>query len=138
VTALRVLGWIWSLPVTLVGVAVFAFCAPRRPRWRRLGYHGAGWIIEVELGRWPYDAGTFGVLQGYKPGQATNNLRRHEDVHTLQGFVLGPLNLVVYGACWAALFVYWIIRLRRLDRALRHAYRDNPLEEMAYRWQERP
>lgn len=149
---LRALGWLWALPVTLVGLAVFAFLGPHDFRWRRLGYHGAGWILECNVRRNPggFAAITFGVLQGYRIA-ATNQLRAHEDVHVLQGFLFGPLDLVIYGACFGALFVWSLAAGRdergdvapeagareRLRAAWRAAYRRHPLERWAYAWQER-
>lgn len=90
--ALRILGLLWSLPVSLVGLVVVAFMAPSSPRLR-------GWVLEFTISRLPagYGAITFGHVQAYR--DAPERHRRHEDVHTLQGDILGILNFPVYGAC---------------------------------------
>lgn len=97
--ALAVLGWLWALPMTLIGGVVF-LCVfgirGARVRWR--GNHGTVLVIEVEVAWLPYDAVTMGSIQAYRSGVLrTDRLRRHEDTHTFQGYLFGILNLVAYG-----------------------------------------
>lgn len=137
-TVLAILGWLWSIPVTLFGLVVFAFCAPNSPRWRWWGFHGTRGIIEVELGRWfaGYAAITFGHLQGYLPGRDRQRLRPHEDTHTFQGDLLGIFD-AVYFIFLAGIFLWQLVRTRDRRRAADLAYWDNPLERWARAWERR-
>lgn len=132
--ALRLLGFVWALPVSLIGAVVMLVFRPYRARARWLGAHGVRIVVEVFVLWLPqgYAAITFGHLQVYRYGQTMTaeraaQLRRHEDTHTLQGDVLGALNLPVYGVCS---LVSWA-RGTGL-------YRGNALERWARAWESRP
>ena len=131
---IRILGWLWCLPVSLVGLLVVPFCAPRRVRFRWLGWHGVRGIIEFDAGRWlrGYAAATFGVVQLYRDGldnAERQRHRKHEDAHTLQGFWLGLFD-AVYFVFAGVLWVYWYIRTKGKFAATM-AYWHNPLEAHA-------
>jgi hypothetical protein len=123
--ALRLLGWIWCLPVTLVGLVVGAFTRPSGFRFRWLGHHGVRGVLEFTVRRWPkdYSAFTFGAVQGYREGVDPERHRRHEDCHTLQGWLLGVFNFPAYGVCSL------VSRLRGTGW-----YRGNALEAWARAW----
>jgi hypothetical protein len=123
--ALRLLGWLWCLPVTLIGLVVVAFARPRSVRFRWHGHHGVRGVLEFTVARWfkGYAAFTFGAVQGYLVGVDPERHRRHEDVHSLQGMLMGPLNIPAYGACSL------VSRLRGTGW-----YRGNALEAWARAW----
>lgn len=118
------IGYVWALPVTLIGLALAAFyrcgsyrwiggvltCVSPRPMWGKPAGQTLGWISmysdETERGR--------------------DYMRVHEYVHVWQTFVLGPLWLVLYGLFFVAEYVVmgggdW-----------KPAYRKNPFEAQAY------
>lgn len=152
-------GWslacrlVWSLPVTLFGLAVFLVRArPRDWSWRWHGHHGTRGIIEVELDpeRW-FDgfASTFGHIQGYLPGQNREAMRPHEDGHTLQGDILGIFNAVYF--LFAGVLVVWFFavgveidpllragRTRAWEAVKNAAWWNNPLEVNARWLEQRP
>jgi hypothetical protein len=137
--ALRLLGWLWCLPVTLIGLVVVAFARPRSVRFRWHGHHGVRGVVEFTVARWfkGYAAFTFGAVQWYVEGKDPERHRRHEDVHTLQGFILGALNPLAYGLMAAALYVYWRWRTEDHGLAMQQAYWHNPLEAWARAWSRR-
>jgi hypothetical protein len=121
---LRLLGWIWCLPVTLIGLLIVPFCRPRSVRFRWLGHHGVRGVVEFTVGRWPegYSAFTFGAVQGYVEGRDPERHRKHEDCHTLQGYIFGALNPLIYGACSV------------VSKLQGRGWYMNALEDWAYRW----
>lgn len=125
--ALRLLGILWALPVSIVGLVVALVSIPRSASWRWMGWHGVRLILEIRTARiiGGYDGQTWGHVQLYviEPGA----LRRHEDVHTLQGDLFGVLNFPVYGVCSL---------ISRLTGG--GWYRENALERWARSWAARP
>lgn len=120
---LRLLGFIWSLPLTWIGFLVAAFCDPQSIKL-------VGWVLEVRAGRWlpGYAAFTCGHIQIYVGDPEVH--RRHELVHTLQGDILGVLNVPLYFlagllAGLARLVTWW--GRGPLD-LLRYGYRWNVFE----------
>lgn len=99
--AIRLLGFLWSLPVTLVGLVVVCVSGPTSASWRWWGWHGVRGILEFRTRRiiGGYQGQTFGHVQLYVEGAEPQRLRKHEDTHTLQGDLFGALNLPIYGAC---------------------------------------
>lgn len=121
--------FLWSLPVTLVGLVVVLFSRPRCASWRWLGWHGTRGILEFRVGRviGGYHGQTFGHIQIYVEGIDLGRIRKHEDVHTLQGDLFGILNFPIYGVCSL------VSRLRGTGW-----YRGNALEAWARAWEKRP
>lgn len=102
--ALRVLGYLWSLPLVLVGLLLALLYRPTSWRWsegcleaivagdRMIGKPGAqthGWVIYYrdELAR------------------QSARLRRHERVHVRDGLLGG----VFYGLAYAFTFAWWFV-----------------------------
>jgi hypothetical protein len=117
------IGLLWSLPVTLIGVVVFLFLGPQsvRVRWRGMGVF---LVFEVRVSRMPgrFAGMTFGHAQAYG-AEPSERLRSHEDVHTLQGDLFGILDLPIYGVCSV------VSRLRGTGW-----YRGNAMEAWARKW----
>lgn len=92
-TALRLLGLLWSLPVTLLGLLVAPVCRPFRAR-----REGLALALHVRWLWWRVSAVTLGhvILYRLAGGAPRAHLRRHEHVHVLQCDLLGPLMLVAY------------------------------------------
>jgi len=103
VIALRVLGYVWSAPLTLIGLLLAVLYRPTSWRWsdgcleaiagdRIIGRPGAqthGWLIYYRDERARDDA----------------RLRRHERVHVRDGMVGG----VLYGVAYALTFAWWFV-----------------------------
>jgi hypothetical protein len=98
-----ILGLLWSLPHTLVGLLLVLVYWPRRVRW------SDGCLEFVGCRVWGVSNGaqTHGVVVWHTDAQAWDNvpLRIHERVHVLQGFVGGPFYPVAYVLHWLVLFV---------------------------------
>ncbi len=93
----RVHGWLWALPMTLLGVLRLVVYWPMAIRW-------VDGVIEVDCKRlipgWATGQ-TIGMLTCYAPGLLTapspGRLRRHEHRHAWGQFaVYGPLMLFLY------------------------------------------
>lgn len=136
--SLRALGFLWSLPVTLLGALLaLLLCAWHGclgHAFRARGNRG-GWVLEVWLdavGVFGMRAVTFGHVQLYAlPSSPATRL--HEDVHTFQCDLLGVL-MVSYFLFFAASFAYWLLVSRRADVAYWFAYHGNPFERWARAW----
>lgn len=124
-------GYLWALPHTLVGLAlaivyrahswwwhqgVLVAIGGKRPDgstriWGNPGAQTHGWLL----------------FAASEDEFARRDLRVHEFVHVVQGFVGGPLYMLAYGACflWA-----WMVRG---FGPWHEAYAANPFERMAYR-----
>ena len=108
-------GWIWAAPLHLLALLLLPFYGPSAVLAR-------GGKLEIRVARAVGNPGgqTLGQVTFYlrEPYPA---LRAHEDRHTVQAQVLGPLMLVLYplGCVWGALAGHW--------------HDDNPLELDAYR-----
>ena len=105
---LVILGWLWALPTTLVGV-LLGFIGGARPA------HTSGpecaWVWHVEGGLlgWLFSAvalpgghigaQTIGAVILIRP-DCDPRLLTHERCHVRQAFALGPLYLPVYLVSW--------------------------------------
>jgi len=89
-----ILGYIWSLPHTVVGLILSLFYRPTNWRWNE------GCIEAIGEDRIWFKPGaqTHGWLILYRDESARNNkrLRVHERTHVKQGFLLGPLYVIAY------------------------------------------
>lgn len=96
---LYVLAWLWALPQELFGILwALAVCRPRAARI----YKGA---LELTVGWLPMGASgeTFGMVRLYVADAPSPALRAHEETHTIQSWILGPLWGPFYGiACIVA------------------------------------
>lgn len=94
---LRVLGYLWALPVTLVGFLLWVAGGPKKIRWSE-------GCIEAIPGRifgvGSISGQTWGWLILYRDQEAWDRipLRVHERVHVLHTLILGVLFLPAYGA----------------------------------------
>lgn len=116
---LYALGFLWSLPLTLVGFLLALPYGPRAARWTGgVLLIRVTWVIgfATTLGQ------TFGVVIFVKPDQPTERLLAHEREHTRQGFLWGPLFVLAYPV---ACLVAWLRG--------GHFYRDNWFEVAARR-----
>ncbi|HXJ67222.1 MAG TPA: hypothetical protein VNN79_26005 [Actinomycetota bacterium] len=94
---LTALGFLWTLPNTLIGLLLGA-CTFQRPRLHRgvllFDLHARGWSLVVR--RFGYAAQTFGfVMIGAE--RIEGQLFDHERQHVRQYCQWGPLFLPVYG-----------------------------------------
>lgn len=118
---LRVLGYLWAVPVTLVGLLLALLYLPRSVRWRDgalellaywvLGPRGTvgvtfGWVIMYSFKSWC---------------DVPRHVARHERVHVAQCLRFGPFMLLAYPVA------SFIAVLRG-----GHYYRDNWFETQAY------
>jgi len=97
------LGYLFSLPNTLLGLVLALVYWPRQ--WRF-----SGGCIEAVAGDRIFGkpgAQTWGFLIYYRDEHVREvaDLRVHERVHVVQGFYLGPLFLVAYGLHFVWLWV---------------------------------
>ena len=106
---LRTVLWTWCLLQSFLGMFVYAYVclADRR---RELTWLGNGSLLVntsklnggVSLGFFVFSENYFGQYQAVQ-----SLMNRHEQGHTVQGFVLGPLYLFVIGlpsVVWAGCF----------------------------------
>ncbi len=99
--ALKLLGYIWAAPCTLVGFVLSLFMVPVGwPLWSR-----GTLVIRANRILPPMAvAQTWGWLVIYRPG-AEVSAWRHEQAHVRQYMILGPLFFPAYGL---ASFVSWM------------------------------
>lgn len=121
---LRVLGYIWATPNTLVGCLLALYYWPRAwcisegcieaiPRRTMLGNPGAqthGWLIYYRS----------------EASRSNKRLRVHERVHVRQGFIGGPFFMLAYAASFA-----WFY-LKNPQAGWYQAYMQIPFERTAY------
>lgn len=124
---MRLLGYLFAVPNTMIGLALCRWYAPA-------SWHWADGCLEVVAtrtlvgGRW-VAAQTFGWFIVYRDVDAWTNasLRVHERVHVRHALWMGPLFLLAYVGHW----LYLLARLRDW----RKAYRQVWSERIAYRVQ---
>lgn len=120
---LKVLGYIWSAPTTLLATLLFLF-----PLWvlrqaRPTQWWDGAWEWDVQPNSWwakhwsnSWAAVTLGWVILFSPGYEYNGTTpSHERVHVSQSLWLGPFYLPV----WSVLTLIF-------------GYRGNPLEKQAY------
>lgn len=95
--ALYMLGWLWSLPTTLIGLLVA--CVGARPYLMRRG--GWIWTARPWLEAFMHSQGIGGVTLGtvivLQPWEVRNvDVVIHELTHVKQAMILGPLFLPAY------------------------------------------
>lgn len=126
-----VAGQFWALPTTLLGLLIVA---PSGAHPYAIRPAGAWWWV-ANRGPWHswltwsgMAALTCGAVTVCLPGFEDNEVMiRHERQHLLQAFCLGALFVPAY---YALCLFEWA--------SGKSAYRDNPLEVVAYRKQEQP
>lgn len=133
----RLPGYIWSLPLTVVGLIFALVYVPRSVRWSR----GCVEVVPLWILGNP-DAQTWGWLIFYRSrvARAEGDLRVHERVHVVQAFWGGMFFAAAYGAHWLWLFLFDPPeRVGALDLAGEarwyRAYRGVYFEKVAYRVQ---
>lgn len=84
------LAWLWSLPVTLIGLLWSLVCRPSSVRW----FDGC---LEFRVAWLPMQATgeTWGRLILFCTDDPAS-IRAHEHMHVTQASILGPLFLVAY------------------------------------------
>ena len=119
-------GYLWSLPNTLIGVLLMLWYLPTSIRWKD------GCIEAIPrktlIGGPLVGAQTFGwiIFCRDEHQRSRSSLAVHERVHVVQGFILGPLFLPLYGLPF--LWCYYV-RGYTFDRAYRAIW----AEVQAYR-----
>lgn len=110
------LAWMWSLPVTLIGLAFCLVCRPQAAWW----HDGC---LEMRVAWLPMRATgeTWGRLILYRT-DTPDAIRAHERVHVAQASILGPLFILAYpGASLVAMLgggnFYWDNAFERQARA---------------------
>ena len=121
---LRILGYIWAAPLTLVGLLLYAILG---------GWRGMRWrdgVLEAIPKRIPGMANTVAQTWGWsiwyldEKWRALPSLRRHERVHVRQAMILGPffaalyvgnflINLAIYRNAQKAYEEIWFERMAR-------------------------
>ena len=116
-------GYLFALPHTLFGLLLLVFYRPSSFRW------SAGCIEVVASKIWfRPNAQTHGWMIYYSGinERESAELRVHERVHVVQGFLLGPLFPILYGLMFAWYF------LRSPKDGWYPAYMKIPFEKQAY------
>ena len=126
-TLLRLLGYVWTAPNTLLGMIVGLFSMPLGARVQLVDgvieFHSGpiAWLLE----RAPIDGGASAMTIGHvvwgRTAAALDITRRHERVHVEQYVRWGPMFLPAYGV---ASLVAW--------SQGESAYRGNYFEREAY------
>lgn len=132
---LRVLGFLWAAPLTLLALLyVLPFCA--LGWYKRLGTYGDALVWGVQLGRCPeflkkrwqrWGGHCFGNVVVVKYDVTTDRGKttlRHEQEHVHQCMVLGIFQPIIYGLSWLAI---------KLACPRSSPYFSNPLELEARR-----
>lgn len=138
---MRFLGYVWSSPLTLIGLLITLIYFPRSIRWSR----GCIEIIPLWILGNP-GAQSWGWLIFYCDKSAAENagLRVHERVHVEQAFIGGVFFALAYAIHWLWLFafpprlprdtprwfrayqaVYWEWPARRIQHEYLHGLRPN-------------
>ncbi len=88
----RVHGWLWALPMTLLGALRLILYRPQRIRW-------VDGVLEVDVKTiipgWAMGQ-TVGMLSVFMDGELNAPLRAHEHRHAWQFAIYGPLMLLLY------------------------------------------
>lgn len=116
------LGYLLALPMTLIGIAAALILGARRFAW-------VSGVIECVTPRLGWAAAmTFGQVVMYRDPylKTIGELAVHERTHVVQGFVLGPLQPILYGVFFAYAWA------RNPAGGFEAAYRANPFERHAY------
>jgi len=131
---LHLVGYLWSLPNTLIGLLLVPLYAPQSIEW-------CDGCLEVIAGErkdgstrifFKPSGQTFGWIIFYATEEKRQkaSLRVHERVHVTQGFIGGPLFALTYLLCFAWSFT------RNGFKDWYSAYMRNPFEIQAYRIQD--
>ena len=101
---LEILGFIWSLPVTVLGLLLLVVSGGWKNVNRTKGLRF--WFLPRAPWWWPkrFSAMCMGAIHFYRMwGGVSSTTRRHEDEHRRQCWIFGPLMIVFYPlAClWA-------------------------------------
>lgn len=116
----QMIGYLWALPNTLIGVLLAVLYWPR---WIRVTRAGGVWAVEATArrrllgGRW-VAAQTHGWLIYYRDPSARSRPENvaHERAHVRQALRWGPVFWLLYVGHWA-----WLRGVRRLSAG--EAYR---------------
>jgi hypothetical protein len=92
---LRAIGYLWALPVSVLGLLLAILYMPRQMRWSdgALEFQ-ARWIFPWW---WSVGGQTIGFVIFYSKGWGRPHTRLHERWHVRQAMILGPLFPVLYG-----------------------------------------
>lgn len=98
----RIILWTWCLPQTLLGLLVYIFVKLADKSIEELDYKTGTRLIRTEklsggvsLGFFVFSFHYADVGKNWPAAQ--DRMDRHEWGHTLQGFLLGPLYLLIIG-----------------------------------------
>ena len=100
---MKALGYLWSLPNTLIGLLLIIFYRPKSVRW-------SDGCLEMVAGR-PIWGGaiaqTWGWVIWYAEGiREVEAVRVHERRHVRQSFIFGVFFLVIYVLHFAYLYLF--------------------------------
>lgn len=128
IALLRILGYLWALPATLIGLALAPLYGFRVPDWR----NGALEVTADRLIPSRAAAQTWGWLIYYRGDARGARWRRHEGVHVRQWLVLGLLYLPAYAALFAWHFLFDATGGDPSDPRWERAYRRIWFERVAF------
>jgi hypothetical protein len=97
--------WTWCLPQSLFGLLLYIFVKLVDKGTIECRYHTGTWL--VKMSKLPFNVSLGYFIFTYNTGSENFKTEQHEWGHTLQGFLLGPLYLIVIGLpsfIWAAFF----------------------------------
>lgn len=122
---LKLLGYIWALPLSLIGIALFLVYKPKSVKWSDGALDCVIGVPNLIGGPW-VGAQTHGWVIFYKDeyNATRKDLRIHERVHVRDALIGG----IFFSLAYVAVFLYELVRLRDW----RKAYRNNWFERRAY------
>ncbi len=117
-TFFNVIFWTWCLPQSILGLIVYGVVKLLDRKTREERFHTGAWMVHTEKLGGGISLGYFIFSYDYKDATGKEELDgwykaeqdkmdHHEWGHTLQGFILGPLYLLVIGLpsiVWATFF----------------------------------
>jgi hypothetical protein len=122
---IRVLCWVWSMPVTVFGVPFLLYYWPKSISWSS----GAFDVVVTRRLMFGFNAQTIGLFVFYKDDRSARDpvIRRHERVHLLHTLIGGVFHPIGYG-----LYSLWMFLTGK------HWYWDNWFERRAYANSDKP
>lgn len=141
------IGYLWALPATLIGLGLCIVYRAHSFGWRDGVLTCIGGIKNGETRIWGKPgAQTHGWMQVYADERqlARTDLRVHENVHVVQGFLGGPLFMLAYVVTFLWFFAwggfrdwkaaYHRIFFERHAYGVQEAYWRAPAEEQSETW----
>jgi hypothetical protein len=102
-----IVHWTWCLAQSLIGLFLYIYVKLTDPEAFECRYQTGAWLVRTRKLKGSISLGYFIFAYDYSNQTQQRKTERHEWGHTLQGFLLGPLYLIIIGLpslIWAGLF----------------------------------